>query len=302
MGEHAVVYGKPALLSAISKRVYVIVESSDSGTNIISDDNRFIISILGIVKKHFHLNSLPPLKIEVASNIKNGYHLGSSAAVASAALSALIFYLKKIWNPETFNQLVFEAEKLKHGNPSGADNSAVIYGGFVWYRKELDFLKSIWQVNIKFGKNMDNFYLIDSGKAKESTKEMVAKVAENYLVRKKEMDLIFAENELQTKNITKAVKTNDKNLLLASIIKGQRTLEKIGVVPDSLLEFIKEIEKNGGAVKILGGGGMQKGAGYLLCFHENRKGLKKISDKYNFPVEQITLGEEGLKLESGKIK
>ncbi|HLD03900.1 MAG TPA: galactokinase family protein, partial [Candidatus Dojkabacteria bacterium] len=41
MGEHAVVYGKPALLSCINKRVTVSVSHS-AKTQIISLDNKFI--------------------------------------------------------------------------------------------------------------------------------------------------------------------------------------------------------------------------------------------------------------------
>lgn len=302
MGEHAVVYGKPALLSCINKRVYVTIENSRGEISIDSEDNQFILSIIGLVKKHYNLKILAPFKIKVNSEIKKGYHLGSSASVSVAVIAALIYYLKKIWHPQIVNKLSFEAEKLKHGNPSGADNSCVTFGGFVWFRKELEFLKSIWQVSLAVNPSLNHFYLIDTGRPVESTKTMVSLVAKNYQIRTKEMDSLFAQNEMETKNIARALKDENKRLLLDSIKKGESVLEKIGVVGNYVLPLIRDIENSGGAAKILGGGGKKGSVGYLLCFHENKNKLNNVVKKYNFTLEQITLGEEGLRLESGKIK
>ena len=128
VGEHAVVYGKPALLAAINLRLTV---TAQEGTN---DATGYVTQILEIVKKHFHVSSIP--KLTIHSEILSGYHLGSSAAVAVGVIAATSYFLKKIWNPQLFNQLAYEAEKLQHGNPSGGDNTAVTFGGFIWDRKE----------------------------------------------------------------------------------------------------------------------------------------------------------------------
>ena len=135
MGDHSVVYGKPAILAAINKRMTVSVSA---GT---SSNDPYITHILGIVQNHFQLKLFPKLTIRISSDIPSGYHLGSSAAVAVGVVGAASYFLKKVWNPALFNQLAYEAEKLKHGTPSGADNTIVTMGGFIWYRKELEFLK-----------------------------------------------------------------------------------------------------------------------------------------------------------------
>lgn len=302
MGEHAVVYGKPALLSCINKRVYVTVENCKGEISIDSEDNQFILSVIKLVKIHYKLNNLPAFKIKVNSEIQKGYHLGSSASVSVAVIAALIYYLKKIWHPQIVNKLSFEAEKLKHGNPSGADNSCVTFGGFVWFRKELEFLKSIWQVSLAVNPSLNHFYLIDTGRPVESTKTMVALVAKNYQIRTKKMDSLFAQNEMETKNIARALKDENKRLLLDSIKKGESVLEKIGVVGNYVLPLIRDIENSGGAAKILGGGGKKGSVGYLLCFYDKKDLLLRIVQKHNFSLEHIVLGEEGLRLESGKIK
>lgn len=298
MGEHTVVYGKPALLTAINKRVFVTVKTS-LNSKISSSDNKFISDLTNIVKIHFNLKVLPNFDLKVNPEVKSNYHLGSSAAVAVSVIGALVYFLKKIWNPEIVNKLAYKAEQIVHGNPSGADNSAATYGGFIWYRKELEFLKNIWQIPLTINNKLNHFYLLDTGKPVESTKEMVTFVAESYKNNKKKFNDLFTLNELQTKNIAYAIKSSDRNLLIESIKIGYRTLDGIGVVSKKIFPLIKEIEREDGAAKILGGGGKTQGVGYVLCFHSNKDILQRISNKYNYPLAAIKVGEEGLRLEKG---
>jgi mevalonate kinase len=272
MGDHAVVYGKPALLAAVNRRLTVRIRR---GKNTAAG---YVSEICKIVEKHFGVRS--EFTVTIESDIPRGYHLGSSAAVAVGVVAATSYYLKKIWNPQLFNQLAYEAEKIRHGNPSGADNTAVTMGGFIWYRKELEFLKSIWQLPIP--SPPQNFYLIDTGKPEESTGEMVA-----FVKSQKNLQMFLDENEIQTKRIAIAIKEGDEKLLIDAMKKGERTLEHIGVVSNKAISIIRSVEKNGGAAKILGGGGCADGVGYLLCYSHHPPGG-------SLPV---VLGEEGVRLE-----
>lgn len=282
MGEHVVVYGKPALLAAINKRLTVSVESGETTAE------GFVADIVRIVEKHFGI----PVKasITIRSDIPEGYHLGSSAAVAVGTIAALSFFLKKVWNPVLFNQLAYEAEKIMHGNPSGGDNTTVTMGGFIWYRKELEFLKSIWQ--LPFTTKLDKFFLIDTGKPKETTKEMVAFVAQQ-----KNLQKFFDENEKQTKRIAVALKENNERELIDAIRIGERTLEGIGVVSQKVIPVIRKIQSAGGAAKILGGGGRKLGVGFLLCYHHNPDEIENLCNPFGFSLQEIKLGEEGVRLE-----
>jgi mevalonate kinase len=282
MGEHAVVYGKPAVLAAINRRLTVTVKPGKE------KHNEYVSHILDIVKKHFQLVNVPDMSISITSDIPEGYHLGSSAAVAVGVVSAVSYFLKKVWNPTLFNQLAYEAEKFQHGNPSGADNTVVTAGGFLWYRKELEFLRSFWQLPFTFPSTLKHFYLIDTGRPKENTGEMVAYVQKEYHIHTARYKKIFDENEEQTKRIAVAVKKGDEKTLIDAIRKGSRTLERMGVVSKKIIPFIRKIERTGGAAKILGGGGRTDGVGYLLCY-SHREPVSSIP---------ITLGEEGVRLEA----
>jgi mevalonate kinase len=228
------------------------------------------------------MSKIPKIKVSVESEIPSGYHLGSSAAVAVATVGACMYFLKKIWNPVSINQLAYEVEKYIHKTPSGIDNTAITFGGFLWYRKELEFLRSFWQLPLKLPPALNHFSLIDTGRPKENTGEMVS-----FVKSQKNVQKFLDENETQTKRIAVALKEGDEKILIDAMRKGERTLEGIGVVSNKVVHTIRSIEKVGGAAKILGGGGRTDGVGYLLCYsHQTPKG--------SIP---ILLGEEGIRLE-----
>lgn len=286
MGEHAVVYGKPALLAAINLRMSVSVEKHDRLEIVSSEPTDYAEQAVSFLANTYKLKETPRVRIYIDSKIPAGYHLGSSAAVAVGVTGAFTYFIKKIWNPMAINQLAYEIEKFKHGNPSGGDNTAVTMGGFIWFRKELEFLRSIWQMPMKT--TLTNFFLIDTGRPAETTGDMVAYVKSQADRNPVKFSRIFEENEVETKRIAVALKTGDEETLLSAITNGERSLERMGVVSKKAALIIREIERTGGAAKILGGGGRKDGAGFLLCY-------TKHPPKNALP---IVLGEEGIRLES----
>jgi len=289
MGEHAVVYGKPAFLAAINLRLRVTVEEGRDGIEVVSSEpSDYIRHAVETVRQQYKLTSLPSMKITVTSDIPAGFHLGSSAAVAVGTVGAVTYFLKKVWNPAAINLISYTVEKKMHGNPSGGDNTIVTMGGFIWFRKELEFLKSIWQLPFKLPDTLNHFFLINTGRPKETTGEMVAYVSSKLKTQNSKLEKLFAENERQTKRVAVALKEGNENEFIDAIRMGERTLEGMGVVSKKVIPLIREIEKAGGAAKILGGGGISEGVGFLLCYHHDPK---------KFGALPIRLGEEGIRLE-----
>ncbi len=297
MGEHAVVYGTPALLAAINKRMSISIESAKKTEIITLESKKYVSYALEQVKKYLHMETLPPMRITITSNIPAGFHLGSSAAAAVGIVAAVIYFIKKIWNPNLINQIAYEVEKKQHGNPSGGDNTIVTMGGMIWFRKELEFLKSIWQLDIAIPKSLNHFVLVNTGKPKETTGEMVAFVRIKVNKNPEKMKRLFLENEEQVKKIAVAIKEENETMLLNALKQGEQTLEKMGVVGKTIIPCIRAIEASGGAVKILGGGGKKEGVGFLLCYHKKKKILENITKKFGYPIENIVLGEAGVRLD-----
>lgn len=294
MGEHAVVYGRPALLVAINRRLCVTVEkTTTSGKEPYAP---YIQQICSVIEDHIGAR-LPKMNISISSAIEPGYHLGSSAALAVATIGAVLYEMKKQWNPTLINKLAFEAEKFMHGNPSGGDNTIATFGGMIWFRKELPFLTSIWQLPYRIPKTLSHFYLINTGKPHETTKDMVALVASKMNDQRSNIETFCNENERQTKQIAIAVKTGNERELINAMQKGQKTLMGMGVVSKTSGSLIRAIEQSGGGAKILGGGGKTDGVGYVLAYYTDKKKLAAIASTHGYTIEDIVLGEEGVRIE-----
>jgi len=302
MGEHAVIYGHPALLAAINLRLSVTVEEQKKSSKVQiiikstepTDHARFAVNFL---LEQLNITKYPPITITINSDIPAGFHLGSSAAVAVALSGAVSYFFKKVWNPIQINELAYEIEKKQHGNPSGGDNTTVTVGGFVWFRKELEFLKSIWQLPFKPHPSLNHFFLINTGRPKETTGEMVAFVKENVQKNPDQMQKFFDMNERQVKRVTVALKEGNEKELIDAIRVGEKTLEGMGVVSERIQPLIRQIEKSGGSVKILGGGGKTDGVGFLLCYHKDKNFVKQMCAKLQHTIADVCLGGEGVILD-----
>lgn len=301
LGEHSVVYGKPAILTAINLRIYLTIKEKNDGykkspkikdQQIIEAQN----SIESIIKKRFD-KKIPPYQLIINSQLPIGFGLGSSAAF-SVALTKALFKLLKI--PEDKNQLfeiAQEGEKLFHGNPSGGDVAVVLNEGLIWFRKGPKGLLTTAPLFMdpRFrGDDVGGFLLINSGKPVESTADMVRKVASLRSGSSRRSNLvnkIFNEQEELTKKLAQALKNGDENLLINCIREGERNLEKLGVVGKKAKNIIKKIEKLDGAAKISGAGGIKKGSGMILCFHKNPQIILAFAKENNLETFKIKIGE-----------
>lgn len=302
MGEHAVVHGKPALIAAINRRLAVTVTDSERLQIDVSDTRAgdFIRYALEQVRLANRLDQLPPLAIRVTSQFPFGYHLGSSAALAVATVGAVTYFIKQLWNPVAINQTAYGVEKKQHGNPSGGDNTTCTFGGFLWFRKELDFLRSIWQLPLTIPAGLNNFYLVDTGKPEETTGEMVAYVQQRLVQAPRRMAQCLDRNERATRAVATALKTGDGSALQSAIQEGEASLETMGVVSPYARRLIRGIAANGGTAKILGGGGRKKGVGYLLCYVTDAGQLARWCSREKLALQPVQLGGEGVRLETGK--
>jgi len=291
LGEHAVVYGKPALLATVGLRVYVTISQGQS-------IHPLQKTIHPIIKKYLRTKAIPPYQVQINSQIPIGAGLGSSAAISAAYIASLLTFLKAKWNLNLINQLTFEAEKVFHGNPSGADPATVIFGGLIWFRKESSDLKLIQQLPFSIpNKLAKNFVLINTGTPKETTKDMVTMVKNLYQKKPSIVDNFLEKQEQLTKELLEALQLKKEKKLKSVIKMGENNLEKIGVVSKSVLPIIREIESSGGAAKICGGGGKKGPTGILLCYHYKPSIIQQIAKQNNLEYFKTALGVGGLKRE-----
>ncbi len=163
-GEHAVVYGCPALAIPISSiRAQATGKASAKPLTIVAEDlpgspltilpgdsgiGQPLALMARLTAKQLEAENLLG-EVRIQSNIPIASGLGSGAAV-SAALGRAIAQLHGADLPaENLNRLVFEVEKLHHGTPSGIDNTVVVYERPLYFVKDaafefLDIAKPLW--------------------------------------------------------------------------------------------------------------------------------------------------------------
>jgi len=148
-GEHAVVYGRPALAVPVTQ-VHADVDISDSDSagiwidapdiNLHAELNALPSDhpIASVIHNLFFLSRVSPfpkLNIKITSTIPVASGLGSGAAVTVALTRALSSHINYSMNDEQINQFAYEIEKLHHGTPSGIDNTVITYAKPVYFVK-----------------------------------------------------------------------------------------------------------------------------------------------------------------------
>jgi mevalonate kinase len=279
-GEHAVVYGHPALVASINQRLTLTLYPGQPK------------------KGHLPQQILPhcpqDVRLHLNSEIPIGCGLGSSAALAVAFSAALLKYSQKSWNLKNINDLAYEIEKIQHQNPSGVDNTASTYGGFHWYRKETQDFKVFKKIKLKT--ILPDFFLLNSGTSQESTGQMVQYVSYHFKKHPRQYQNTFHQLEKITRDFLVSLFKKDPFSLIELINQNQKCLEKIGVVSPSAQKLAQKIRKSGGAAKISGAGGRKKGSGMLLVFHSDPEKLNHFVRQEKLDLIKITLGGKGVRL------
>jgi mevalonate kinase len=151
-GEHAVVYGRPAIAAPVTQvRAQAIVEDApQTGVRLMAPDigRDYWLSEAGqrdpfarsiwVVKEAASLSELPDLRVTIRSTIPIASGLGSGAAMAAAVIRALAQHLglSHLATDEQVSGLTYEVEKLLHGTPSGIDNTVVAHERPVYFVRQ----------------------------------------------------------------------------------------------------------------------------------------------------------------------
>ena len=151
-GEHAVVYGRPAIAVPLSHmRAEATIRAAQSGGVVLVAPDLGIECNLAEAKPGdalaltvqqvqvaAGLDRLPDMTITVTSDIPIAAGLGSGAAITAATTRALIDFLglEALASNRWISDLTYEVEKIHHGTPSGIDNTVVAYERPVYFVRQ----------------------------------------------------------------------------------------------------------------------------------------------------------------------
>ena len=146
LGEHAVVYGRPAIALPVPLAVEAHVRKGGDGVQLViprwgleqrvaPDQRQGVSATLNIILEALGVAGRSML-IEVMPHLPRAVGLGASAALAVAVIRAIGDAFELGLTDDFVNQVAFECEKTAHGTPSGIDNTVATYGSSVQYQTD----------------------------------------------------------------------------------------------------------------------------------------------------------------------
>jgi mevalonate kinase len=260
-GEHAVVYGRPALAVPVTQ-VHADVDVSDSARpgiwidapdvdlhaelNTLPSDHP-IASVINNLFFLLRVSPFPNIEINISSTIPVASGLGSGAAVTVALTRALAGHLSYSMTDEEVNAFTYEIEKLHHGTPSGIDNTVVTYAQPVY------FVKGQPIETFKVGKPF-TLVIADTG-ISAPTKESVGDVRRLWMNDKSRWETVFDKIAEISFTARRAIEAGQSDLLGELMDENHAQLQAL-TVSSLELDRLVEVARQAGAsgAKLSGGG------------------------------------------------
>lgn len=312
-GEHAVVYGRPALAMAIDRYAQSIItpESSDLiSFNLVDlqQSNSFTLRALG----------------ELKSRVLKNYHmfLSGELGIREVLLKpielfefAFITILDGLHLKLTEGVNIRTQSNIPIGCGMGSSAATVLsslraVGHYfrVDFRPDWYMKYSLEAEKLQHGhpSGVDSYislhggcalfrdgeaksvplpraqiYLVHTGVPETTTGECVVAVRNEF-----RNDTIWNDFEAVTLSLEQALRTNDMVDVQRAVRENHRLLTRIGVVPARVQSFISEIEQLGGAAKICGAGSVAGDqGGMVLVFAEQLP--TELCAKYGYTIMSV---------------
>jgi mevalonate kinase len=313
-GEHFVVYGLPAIASAVSDSTLAEVSlvkggshpgKAGPGTYVLEGqgwtlyDSRpetpgYKVEKAPEQKKSIELMlaflkidaARTPLKITLAGNLKAASGVGASAASCAAIARALSGLFNLGLSDAQVNEVAHEGEKGYHGTPSGIDDTAATYGGLFLFKKGQP--KNLVEL-IKTGKPVE--IVMGNTGLTASTTKIVDGVRQRREADPKKFERIFADAEKIVHDSKKALEAGDLKKVGALMDQNHRLLVEIGVSGEKLDQLVGIARKEGALGAKITGTGV---GGYMVALtpgRELQERVAKAMEKAGFAVLRTSIGK-----------
>jgi len=295
--EHFVVFGLPAIASAIGAKTTASVERRPgSGVELV--DNRPETKGYKAEKFTQQKESLDRMlkfmniditrnafKITLAGDLIAASGVGASAASCAAIARAFSDELGLNYSDGKVNEVAYEGEKGYHGTPSGIDNTAATFGGLIWYKREgpsqlMEHMKLKKPVEIVMG----NTGIV------ADTKVVVAGVKERKEKEPEKYASIFKIAERLAHDARRQLEAFHLEEVGVYMDQNHDLLQQIGVSSREL-DTLVDLARNNGALgaKMTGTGR----GGYMVALTPGRDLQERVAqaiEKKGFQALRTTIG------------
>lgn len=260
LGEHAVVYGQPALavpvvrLTAqaelVSSDSPLFIEAPDIGLSAALEDLPAGNPLAFCVRRAANYLGIPPppARMRIQSEIPVASGLGSGAAVSTAIVRVLATAAGRVLQPAEISTIVFEVEKILHGTPSGVDNTVIAY------EQPVLFIHGQDPQPVRPG--FDLHMIIAFSGIRSATKQAVGGVRERWQQDPHSYDSLFGEIGTLTRAGCRALQSGDIPLLGRIMNDCHDLLREIGVSLPALDRMVESARRAGAHGAKLSGAGL----------------------------------------------
>lgn len=279
LGEHSVVYGKPAIAIPFSNtKVEAIIKKTNGDVTLdcvffrglLSNAPERILGTKTVIEKVVEDldKELRDFHIEINSTIPYESGMGSSAAVAVATIRGLYRFFGESITNDRLIDLTNISEKIVHGNPSGIDTSVIVMETNLYYvkGKQLD----------PFHFKLDAYLIVAHTGSQSQTKDAVRDV--RLLIEKNPKKYRPIIDELG--NIAyrgkRAMEGNNPIELGNLMTRAHFLLDKLSVSNEKLNKLVDISLDNGALGAKLTGGGR---GGSMIALCSTKDEAKYISNK-----------------------
>jgi mevalonate kinase len=310
-GEHFVVYGSPAILAAINKRIFVdanrmmhsenkIVIRSDIGVageynnnsgefNALKGGSKAKLvldplysAIRQVLLMRNKKNNNVGIEVSISSRVPPGIGLGSSAASCVATVAAVDSLFQENPSRQKVCELAMESERLIHKRTSGADCYVSTFGGLMQYYGKSKSFKNIET------KGQSLCLVVANTGVNHSTSDLVAGVKKfrdrNRILFK---TLLKYASEICLQACT-AIESGKCDKIGELMNENQIILQQLGISHDKVRNIIDICSKAGAiGAKITGAGGGGAVIALAASKQESTKIVSRIKEAgyQSFEVE-----------------
>jgi mevalonate kinase len=265
LGEHAVVYGRPALAVPVRQiqacaRVEPAATGSTGGVRLVSAEMGLSSWLDELPVRHplavicratlsaLATGSFAAVDVTITSTIPISSGLGSSAAVSVALARALNLHFGGTLSDAEISELAFDVERLHHGTPSGIDNTVVAYNRPVFFRR--GEAAEPLAIGAAF-----QFLIADTGVA-APTALAVGHVRQRWQADPAALDAVFDQIAALVMDARQALLQGDGDRLGADLRRNHALLSDLGVSSPELDRLVQAAERAGALGAKMSGGGM----------------------------------------------
>jgi mevalonate kinase len=273
-GEHAVVFGRPAIAIPLPNlRAHARVQPHPAGQpgqiEIVSEDLHTrlwlheadmddpLAAIVQLTLDNLAFRPDKALLVSVQSSIPVAAGLGSGASVSVAIARAIAATAGFELPPQDASSLAFEVERIHHGSPSGIDNTVIAYEQPVYFIR--DHVLETFEL-----RGVLNLVLADTGE-RVKTAQAVAGVHARYDANPSEYNKLFDQIGAITAEAHQVLMSGNYDGLGALMSRNQVLLGSIGVSSARLDALSKAAMKAGAQGAKLSGAGL---GGYMMAMVE----------------------------------